>query len=91
MLHFHLYVMVLKRAKQNVHCFCQSHDVAGASNKLELDLMLRKRVMAEKEAQYRRMVQCKADGTCPELVMKQSGGPAECVDGKCLILGLLCH
>ena len=49
---------------------------------VDLGLMRMKRVMAEKQARYQRIVQCKAQGSCPELVMRESDGPAECIDGK---------
>ena len=43
---------------------------------------VRKQMMAQKTELAEDRRRCRADGSCPELAMRQSEGPIDCIGGK---------
>ena len=64
----------------------QSHQLPDVSSGFDAGRLRMARMMAQKEAHWRQIRACRAEGSCTEMSMKQSDGPAECVDGRIIFL-----
>ena len=60
----------------------QSHNLPEVSSSVDAGRMRMHRMMVQKEAHWRHVRRCREDGSCPEMSLHQSDGPAECIDGE---------